>query len=118
MIEPLTAQVITTGSREISLVCLELFLFPYHEINIPTTHSLAPTRILITDTLAHWWAARLDGIECLNQKVFYMNIVWTSVGAGVTSAGRGIIDWIRFGQHLCLNEVILKITIVQLVAQA
>ena len=30
------ARTITTSSREISLVCLELFIFPYHEIDILT----------------------------------------------------------------------------------
>ena len=31
-----------------------------------------------------------------------------------TNAGCGIIDCIRFGQHLCLNAVLLKITILRL----
>ena len=29
-------RIITTSSREILLVCLELFIFPYHEIDILT----------------------------------------------------------------------------------
>ena len=33
---PCAIIIITTSSREISLVCLELFIFPYHEIDILT----------------------------------------------------------------------------------
>ena len=36
MDDMLSVKNITTSSREISLVCLELFIFPYHEINILT----------------------------------------------------------------------------------
>ena len=32
----------------------------------------------------------------------------------ISAPGRGIIDCIRFGQHLCLNAVLLKITILRL----
>ena len=36
------------------------------------------------------------------------------LGIGPVGPGRGIIDCIRFEQHLCLNVVLLKITILRL----